>query len=79
MHALKKCPQCREKVRRLISAVSLSLPKTNTGLKDQGFTNLVHRDKGVYENVTARDGESKVMIAGDRSTYPELERQKNRR
>jgi hypothetical protein len=37
-----------------------------------GFSKLVKRDDGVYENVTASDKESRVVKAGDRSTYPDF-------
>jgi len=37
-----------------------------------GFTKLVRRDDGVYENVTARDGESKVMHRDKPETLPDL-------
>ncbi len=44
----------------------------NRELKDLGFTKLVKRDDGVYENVTARDGDSKVVIRGKDETLPNL-------
>ncbi|MGC9527391.1 MAG: zinc ribbon domain-containing protein [Limnospira sp.] len=42
-------------VRRLLSAPMLSVPTSNADYRNAGFTKLVKRDKGVYENVTARD------------------------
>lgn len=42
-------------VRRVISAPMLSIPTSNTDYKNAGFTKLVKRDQGVYENVTAQD------------------------
>jgi len=39
-----------------------------------GFTKLVRRDESVYENITARDGESKVMHRDRPETYPKLKR-----
>lgn len=69
---LTACPKCGRPVKKLISAPHLSFPKTNAELKDLGFTKLVKRDRGVYENVTARDGENRIMEAGDKSTYPNL-------
>jgi putative FmdB family regulatory protein len=68
---LTACPECGRPVSKLISAPSLSFPRGNTELKDRGFTKLVRRDSGVYENVTARKGESKVVQLGDHSTYPD--------
>ena len=47
---LVKCPYCQEAVRRRISLVGLSIPKMNSEIRDLGFTKLVKRDKGVYEN-----------------------------
>lgn len=44
-------------VKKLICAPGLAFPKTNSELKNMGFTKLVKREKGVYENVTAREGE----------------------
>ncbi len=70
--ALEVCPECGGPVKRLISAPSLSFPKGNSDLKDMGFTKLVRRDHGVYENVTAKDGESKVTDLRDQSTYPDF-------
>lgn len=58
---LTKCPLCGEPIRRLISKPNISTPKTNSELRGPGFTKLVRRDDGVYENVTARDNESRVM------------------
>ena len=60
-------------VKRLISAPSLAFPKSNTELKDLGFTKLVRRDRGVYENVTATGGESRYMDARDPSSMPKLQ------
>jgi putative FmdB family regulatory protein len=74
--ALKTCPRCGGPVKRLISAPQLSFPKTSAELKNQGFTKLVRRDKGVYENVTAQKGESRVVNLGDESTYPRKARRK---
>ena len=70
--ALKKCPQCNQPVKKLISLVGLSVPKTNGELRDLGFTKLVKRDDGVYENVTAREGESKLMERGKAETIPHV-------
>jgi putative FmdB family regulatory protein len=67
-----RCPGCGRPVRKLISLVGISVPKTNSELRDLGFTKLVRRDDGVYENVTARDHESKHMIRGKPETMPDL-------
>lgn len=70
--ALKQCPECGGPVKKLISPVGISTPKTNSELRDLGFTKLVRRDDGVYENVTARGRDSKFMIKGRPETLPDL-------
>lgn len=69
---LTQCPQCNGPVRKRISRISVSLPKTNAELRDLGFTKLVKRDDGVYENVTQRHGESRYMEAGKPETVPDF-------
>ena len=69
---LDRCPHCRRPVRKILSRPNISTPKTNTELRDLGFTKLVKRDDGVYENVTASDGESRRMIRGRPETIPKL-------
>jgi len=72
--ALTTCPECGGPVKRLISLPNISTPTTDSELKSMGFTKLVRRDSGVYENVTALPGESKVMEAGKPETLPDLKR-----
>ena len=62
--SFQKCPTCNGPVRKRISCVGLSIQKTNTEIRDLGFTKLVKRDDGVYENVTQRGKESRYMEAG---------------
>lgn len=69
---LTLCPNCQAPVRKLISLTHVCTPKTNTELRDLGFTKLVRRDDGAYENVTARPGESKVMLRGQAETQPHI-------
>lgn len=69
---LKKCPQCGQPVKRLISLVGVSVPKTNSELRDMGFTKLVRRDDGIYENVTRRKGDSRYMERGKPDTIPDI-------
>ncbi|OKY73863.1 MAG: transcriptional regulator [Desulfobulbaceae bacterium DB1] len=69
---LTQCPQCGHPVKRLISLCAISTPKTNSDLKNLGFTKLVRRDNGVYENVTATGRESKIWDAGKPETMPDL-------
>ena len=59
-------------VRLVIRPVSISVPIGNSKLKEHGFTKLVKRDNGVYENVTATGDEKKYMKAGDKSSLPHL-------
>jgi putative FmdB family regulatory protein len=70
--ALEKCPHCGRKVVRLISGASIQFTKGPAELKNMGFTKLVRRDKGVYENVTAQDGESKVWEQDKPETMPDF-------
>jgi putative FmdB family regulatory protein len=69
---LTACPVCGGGVRKLISRFAVSMPKGNAQLKDLGFTKLVRRDDGVYENVTRRDGESRYMVRGKSETIPDV-------
>lgn len=69
---LLSCPACGGAVRKLISLVGISSPKTNGELRDLGFTKLVRRDDGVYENVTARKGDSRYMHRDKPETMPDL-------
>jgi putative FmdB family regulatory protein len=69
---LASCPACGGPVKKLISLVGISAPKTNSELRDLGFTKLVRRDDGVYENVTAREGESRYMQRDKPETMPDL-------
>ena len=59
-------------VQKVISAPAITIPVSNTRLKEKGFTKLVKRDQGVYENVTALDHEKRYFKAGDQSSVPDL-------
>jgi predicted nucleic acid-binding Zn ribbon protein len=59
-------------VRKRLSAPGIAIPTGNAELKNTGFTKLVRRDHGVYENVTATGGEKRYMRAGDPSSLPHL-------
>ncbi len=63
---------CLSPVRKRIRAPWVHVPISNYRLKEHGFTKLVKRDDGVYENVTALDEESRYMVSGDPSTLPHL-------
>ena len=69
---LTVCPHCSGPVKKLISQINISTPKTNSELRDLGFTKLVKRDDGVYENVTRRGGESRYMERDKPETMPDL-------
>ncbi len=60
-------------VRRVITSPPAGhVPVGNTTLKEKGFTKLVKRDEGVYENVTATEDEARYMKAGDADSVPHL-------
>jgi len=59
-------------VERLLFPVGVNTPQSDSSLKNMGFTKLVKRDTGVYENVTRTGNESRYMNAGDASTLPNL-------
>jgi predicted nucleic acid-binding Zn ribbon protein len=61
-------------VERLLFAPGVCTPASDSKLKEMGFTKLVRRDSGVYENVTASGGESRYMKADDPSTMPHLKK-----
>ena len=71
-NALSQCPQCGQAVKKCLSLSNISSTKSNSELRDLGFTKLVKRDDGVYENVTRRDGESRYMERGKPETMPKL-------
>ncbi|MGR8919661.1 MAG: zinc ribbon domain-containing protein [Gammaproteobacteria bacterium] len=59
-------------VAKRMSAPAIAVPLANSSLKNEGFTKLVKRDDGVYENVTATGDESRYMVAGKPETMPHL-------
>ena len=69
---LSRCPHCSGPVHKIISRINISCPKTNSELRDLGFTKLVKRDDGVYENMTSRDGDSRYIVKGKPETIPNL-------
>ncbi len=52
-------------VRKVIRAPYLAKPIANSQLRETGFTKLVRRDKGLYENVTAAEGEARYLQDSD--------------
>lgn len=71
---LKRCRNCHAPVRKILSHFYVSAPKGDTELRDKGFTKLVRRDDGVYENVTARGGESRYVRPDKPETLPHLKK-----
>ncbi len=69
---LETCPECGGPVERLLFAVGISTPHTAAELKNLGFKKLVRRDTGVYENVTATGGESRIWEADKPHTMPDI-------
>ena len=61
-------------VKKLLSRVNIAVPTSNSKYKEMGFTKLVRRDKGVYENVTATDKEKRYMRSDDPSSLPNFKK-----
>jgi len=62
-------------VRRVFTRAPGTVTTTgNTELRSMGFTKLVKREQGVYENVTAMEGEKRYMVQGDDESVPHLHR-----
>ena len=72
--AYSVCPRCGGTVRRLISRPYIRTPQSDSDLKSMGFAKLVKRDTGVYENVTAMNGESRYMLADKPETMPNIKK-----
>ena len=80
-HATEVCERTGEplgetpaeaEVERLLYAPALHSPTGDTDYKSMGFTKLVRRDKGIYENVTATGQEKRYVRADDPSSMPNL-------
>lgn len=69
---LAECPHCHAPIQRLIQLPLINTPQSDSDLKNLGFTKLVKRDDGVYENVTRRGDEAKYMERGKKETMPDL-------
>jgi len=59
-------------VRKVLTPPGIAFPTGNSKLKEVGFTKLVKRDDGVYENVTRTGKEERYMKAGQPETMPHL-------
>ena len=60
--------------RVITTAPMANTPVGNSGLKNLGFTKLVKRDSGVYENVTRTGTEERYMKSGDPGSMPHLDK-----
>ena len=61
-------------VRRVITrAPGVAVTTFTAELRNVGFTKLVKRDDGVYENVTASGDESRYVRHGEPDTLPHLD------
>jgi len=69
---LTHCPDCGIAVRKIMSLNFINTPKSDSDLRNLGFTKLVKRDDGVYENVTRRDNDSRYMLRDRPDTIPNL-------
>jgi len=69
---LTRCPRCNGRVHKIVSRINVSTPRSNAELRDMGFTKLVKRDDGVYENVTRRGGDKRYMLRDKPETIPDL-------
>lgn len=68
------CPRCKGLVKKIISRPFITRTRSDSELRDLGFTKLVRRDDGVYENVTQRGGESRYMIRDRPETLPDFKK-----
>jgi hypothetical protein len=62
-------------VRRVLTrAPGVHVPAGDSKLKELGFAKLVRREDGVWEHVTAADGEARYLRRGDPGSLPRLHR-----
>jgi hypothetical protein len=62
-------------VHRVVTRAPAAVVRTfDSEYRNLGFTKLVRRDEGVYENVTAIDGEKRYMRADDPDSVPHIHR-----
>lgn len=62
---ITQCPECGGPVRKLLSPPTIQKTYSNSELREKGFTKLVRRDKGVYENVTAGSKGKETVVLKD--------------
>lgn len=70
--SLTQCPKCGGPVRRRLFAANVSTPIGNSHLKNIGFTKLVKREEGVYENVTRTGDDARYMERDKPGSIPDL-------
>lgn len=64
-----------EEVTRIFTrAPGVAVATFNSEIKNMGFTKLVKRDDGVYENVTATGEEKRYMNRGEAESMPNLKK-----
>ena len=61
-------------VRKRLSPPALAFPVSNSTLRERGFTKLVRRDPGVYENLTRSGDEARYMRPDNPDSLPDLKR-----
>ena len=62
-------------VRRVLTRAPAAVVQTfNAEYRNLGFTKLVRRDEGVYENVTAIEGEKRYMRSDEPDSIPHIHR-----
>lgn len=61
-------------VRKVLTPIAIAFPTGNVELRDRGFTKLVKRDDGIYENVTRSGDEVRYMRRGQSATLPHLDK-----
>ena len=71
---LTHCPKCGRGIHKLISLPFIAITRGDSYLKSMGFTKLVRRDNGIYENVTATDKESRYFDASKPETMPDIKK-----
>ena len=59
-------------VTKVLSPPAIGISAGNAKLKELGFTKLVKRDDGVYENVTRSGDEHRYMKSGSPESMPHL-------
>lgn len=65
---LKRCPECRKPVERLVSAVAVHgkySTKSDSKLKDLGLTKYVKTSDGSYERTVGRGGPKMIREPED--------------